>query len=527
MRIRQQSRSVALALVLLTAWLVWAPTPRAYAQTVTFGPVTNYSTEGRQPRSVAAGDFNRDGNMDLVTANNQDNNVSVFLGIGAGLFGEATRFAAQNNPRSVAVGDFNKDGRLDLAVANFLSNSVSILLGTGTGTFGAATNFTVGTGPQAVAVGDFNRDSNPDLATANFTGNNITIRLGTGTGGFGAASTFGLNGATSPYGLAVGDFNNDTNPDLAVADSGSNNVSILLGTGTGTFGAATNFALGGGTSPRGVAVGDFNTDGRADLAVTNQASGNLSVLLGTGTGGFGAATNYTVGNQPFSVAVADLDFDGHEDLVTADGGGSATGNRISVLLGTGTATFGAASGFSMGTGPQSVVAADFNNDGLPDVATANSGSDNLSVRLNTTIAGTLSITVPGGPVSAGNGAPGAQLSTQLGPASVADRRAPGPNLWTVTVTSTDFATSPPTQTISKAAASYWSGPATSTTGSGNFVPGQPTAAGAVNLNTSRTAFSKTTGTGLNTATWNPTLIINIPAQATAGTYTGTITHSVA
>src|SRR6266496_1574501 len=139
--------------------------PEAAAQTVSFGAKTDFGT-GDRPRSVAVGDFNGDGTLDLAVAN-RSGTVSILLGTGTGSFGAKTDFDTGSGASSVAVGDFNGDGNLDLAVANFFGNTVSILLGTGTGSFGAKTDFDTGRGPASVAVGDFNGDGNLDLAVAN------------------------------------------------------------------------------------------------------------------------------------------------------------------------------------------------------------------------------------------------------------------------------------------------------------------------------------------------------------------------
>src|SRR5512139_340998 len=127
----------------------------------------------------------------------------------------APKFHVGIGPLSVAAGDLNGDGTLDLAVANGGSNTVSVLLGTGTGSFAATTNFAVGTNPQSVAVGDFNGDRKLDLAVANASSDTVSILLGTGIGSFGAATDF-KSGGTSPASVAVGDFNGDGTLDLAV-----------------------------------------------------------------------------------------------------------------------------------------------------------------------------------------------------------------------------------------------------------------------------------------------------------------------
>jgi len=155
-------------------------------------------------------------------------------------------------------------------------------------------DFAAGSHPTSVAVGDFNGDGTPDLAVANGDSTTVSILLGTGTGSFGAASNF--TAGTSPASVAVADFNGDGTPDLAVANAGSRNVSILLGTGIGTFGEASNFLA--GTSPTSVAVGDFNGDGTADLVVATSGSPTVSVLLGTGTGSFGRVSAFAAGQNP-------------------------------------------------------------------------------------------------------------------------------------------------------------------------------------------------------------------------------------
>ncbi|MFN9258739.1 beta strand repeat-containing protein, partial [Microcystis sp.] len=236
-------------------------------------------------------------------------------------------------------------------------------------------NFSVGTSPVSVTVGDFNGDGKSDLAVANYNSNNVSVLLGTGTGSFGAATNFSVGNA--PSSVTVGDFNGDGKSDLAVANRYGNNVSVLLGTGTGSFGTATNFSV--GIFPVSVTVGDFNGDGKSDLATANGSSNNVSVRLGTGAGSFGTATNFSVGTGPASVTVGDFNGDGKSDLAVAN----ANSSNVSVLLGTGTGSFGPATNFTVGSFPYSVTVGDFNGDGKSDLAVANAGSSNVSVLLGT------------------------------------------------------------------------------------------------------------------------------------------------
>ncbi|MEH2300284.1 MAG: FG-GAP-like repeat-containing protein, partial [Nostoc sp.] len=175
----------------------------------------------------------------------------------------------------------------------------------------------------SVTVGDFNGDGKLDLATANRSSNNVSVLLGNGTGGFATATNFTVNG---PQSVTMGDFNGDGKLDLATANHYYNNVSVLLGDGTGGFATATNFTVNG--HPVSVTVGDFNGDGKLDLATANHASNNVSVLLGDGTGGFATATNFTVGSNPRSVTVGDFNGDSKLDLAAAN----ASSNTVSVLL---------------------------------------------------------------------------------------------------------------------------------------------------------------------------------------------------
>lgn len=258
---------------------------------------------GQTPLSVAAGDFDHNGALDLVTANS-NGTVSVLLGNGDGSFRPRIDLAVGGSPHSVAVGDFNGDGRLDVVTAQQLTDTVSVLLGHGDGTFArplvlaaSGQNFT----PQSMALGDVNGDGKLDLVIKSVSvldsdAFQLGVLLGNGDGTFQAP----LLGAAQPGGsgdLALGDFNSDGRIDVAVADqlgASTGNLSVFAGNGDGTFQSLIRLdLLTGGNDPLGVAAADLNGDGRVDLVAANASSSNVGVLLNTSTAPAPAATTTT------------------------------------------------------------------------------------------------------------------------------------------------------------------------------------------------------------------------------------------
>ena len=288
-----------------------------------FLPKVDYAA-GTQPYSVAIGDFNGDNKSDLAVANDDNNNVSTFLGNGDGTFQNKVDYITGTSPRSVAIGDFNGDNNSDLAVANWSSNNVSILLGNGDGTFQNKVDYAAGANPRSIAIGDFNGDNKSDLAVANFSSTTVSILLGNGDGTF--QNKVDYAAGSNPESVAIGDFNVDNKSDLAVANDDNNNVSILLGNGDGTFQNKVDYAT--GTSPYSVATGDFNVDNKSDLAVANNVSNNVSILLGNGDGTFQNKVDYAAGSHPVSVAIGDFNVDNKSDLAVANNGGK----NVSILI---------------------------------------------------------------------------------------------------------------------------------------------------------------------------------------------------
>ena len=277
------------------------------------------------PGAIAVGDFNGDGIPDLAVAPVADEGTTeVLLGNGDGTFTNAGRILENDNntvtSNAIAAADFNRDGNLDLvetcaSVDEQPCNLLLIQSGNGDGTFTQSCETPLPfAGSQSMVVGDFNGDGQPDVAVTNSGANGVNVFLN-GGGCLSAVSAIPVTG-DGPTSIAAADFNGDGKLDLAVANSGSDNVTILLGNGDGTFTAAASPAT--GMAPNSLAVGDFNGDGIADLAVANAGSSSVTILLGIGDGTFTAATSPAADTGSTSVALADFNGDGREDLVVAN-----------------------------------------------------------------------------------------------------------------------------------------------------------------------------------------------------------------
>ncbi|MFM2060842.1 MAG: hypothetical protein RLZZ507_512 [Cyanobacteriota bacterium] len=319
--------------------------------TTTFSTPNNIPA-GTNTFSVDVGDFNGDGNLDIVAANAGDLNpasktVTVLFGDGAGGFTASTvPVGSTLNPIDVFVSDLDGDGDDDIAVANFdllgpffnpgdstPASDISILLNDGSGSFSAATDspFAVPDGLSAVSLGDFNHDGFLDAAAGALDNDDVSVYFGNGLGTFDPTPLTYTIGRTTRD-LAIGDVNGDGFDDLAIVRNDANSVFVRLGTGTDLLSGAPQFSADEtpfpvGLDPRGVKIADINGDGNADLVVANSGSNNVSVLLGNGDGTFGDATNFTAGPGSRDAAVADFDGNGLLDIVTAN----ETGNNISVL----------------------------------------------------------------------------------------------------------------------------------------------------------------------------------------------------
>jgi hypothetical protein len=363
---------------------------------LTFSSAVTYAA-GMSPQAVVAADLNSDGQLDLATANLDDDTVSVLLGNGDGSFQAARTSATGPFPISLAAGDFNGDGNIDLATANwddgglgeYGNNAVNILLGNGDGTFAASVVLSISevwAFPWSIASGDLNADGKLDLVVTSdddFLGGYVDVLLGHGDGTFAAGAAYG------PYygqilSAELADFDGDGNIDVAVPNWHASSVKVLLGNGDGTLREPSDFVTDRGSNS--VAAGDFNADGKLDLVTANYSntSNSASMLLGNGDGTFQTARSFAAGNNPQSATASDVNGDGKLDLVVTNASSTSSPDGVvSVLLGHGDGSL--APPISTATGGSStvsVVMADFNGDGRPDAAAANAGSNNVSLLLN-------------------------------------------------------------------------------------------------------------------------------------------------
>ncbi len=355
-------------------------------------------TVGTSPFSVAVGDVDNDGDLDMLTANftGGAGSVSVRLNNGSGGYSGGSEVATGAASATVVLGDWDNDGDLDLATANRDANTVSVRFNDGAGTFSGGSEVSVATNPFGVVAGDLDGDGDLDLAVAGNLNGQVSIRLNNGSGTFSNSATLSFSSFT-PY-VALGDLDNDGDLDIIQGRSSASTVRVWLNSGNGTSYAGFTVTVGSG--PFEVALGDVDNDGDLDmLAARNIASGVVAVRLNNGSGAFAGGSNVSVGANPIGLTLGDVDADGDLDFIT--GNSSATGG-MSLRLNDGAGTFTAPAANAEiaagGATTRGVTLGDVDGDGDLDLLAANPGSNNVSVRLNQANDLTISTpqSVPGG-----------------------------------------------------------------------------------------------------------------------------------
>jgi FG-GAP-like repeat len=284
----------------------------------------------RFPNDIVIADFNGDAYADIAIANTEASFLTVLLGNGKGQFLQSagSPFAVHSRPHThgIAAGDFDGDGNLDLVTDSWGEDKVVVLFGNGKGNFGNEASYKVGRRPyQRVRVADINHDGLSDIVTTNLESNNSTVLLGTGKGKFREAPGSPFPAGDAPFAVAIGDVNADGFPDLAIADAptitseskGHDGLSILLGDGTGNFTPMEKNPFKTGKSPSRIAIGDLNGDGVNDIVVTNYNDRSITIFYMSRKRVAGTIT-LPVGTYPDGIAIRDLNGDGKNDIVISN-----------------------------------------------------------------------------------------------------------------------------------------------------------------------------------------------------------------
>jgi hypothetical protein len=329
---------------------------------------------GSEPRDVLPVDINNDNVPDLVTADYEDDSISVLLGDGDGGFKLISTHPAGDGPVSLTAADFDLDGNVDIATANELDDSVTILYGNGSGFSASPVAYAVGDSPRAIAAGTINRDNRPDLVIANTLDNNVSLLSALIGGGFAPPVNHAVG--YGPVALELADVDQSGSLDLVVANRDDGTVSVLLGDAHGDFAPASDYAAGDETVAL-LAV-DATGDGLPEIVTANQGDDTIAVLSNLGNGLFGFPVSYGTGKSPKDLVRGDFNSDNVVDLAVV----SCPPGKVTIFRGDGAGGFrtGAATYF-VDTQSNALAAGDFNGDLRMDLAVARTKADDISLAL--------------------------------------------------------------------------------------------------------------------------------------------------
>jgi hypothetical protein len=393
-----------------------------------FAPAVTYAV-GAQPTEIAVADFNADGKIDLAISNYNSGSITLLFGNGNGTFGGRADLGAAVGIAAVKAADLNGDGETDLVSANSVQNVATVMLGNGNGTFQSGVNYAAGNYSHRLTIADFDRDGKLDVVIGNYFGQNLTFLRGRGDGTLQAGVSVAVG--TNVHDVVSGDLNGDGILDLAIAADVARQVWVLTGNGDGTFNIADALhRFNAGVDTAHVAVGDLNGNGTLDVAATNETSNTLQAWLNQATAAnphlsISVPASATVGT-PFNVTVTARDaanavatgFTGTVHFASSDrfaglpanytfAAGDAGVKTFSITLNTGgsqtvsaalvgslgivagkpvvvalpTVSFGAPSNIAVGSAPSDATTADFNGDGIPDLAVTEWYSNGVRVLL--------------------------------------------------------------------------------------------------------------------------------------------------
>ncbi|MEK7264214.1 MAG: LamG-like jellyroll fold domain-containing protein, partial [Bacteroidota bacterium] len=341
------------------------------------GVFTNTSTVtvGNLPIGMTSGDLDNDGDIDIVTANDASNNLSLLKNNGLGNFQTDTVISVGDGSDYVILGELNNDGNLDIVVTNRNSNTITVILNNGNSNY-TLLNTNVSSYPHSITYFDADGDGDLDIAVLHyFPSNSVSILLNDGNGNLTVGNTFGVG--SYPNFITSGDWDSDGDFDLAVSNSVAEQIAILKNDGKGIF--TQTSTVGVGSNPWYIVANDCDSDGDLDLAVANSYSDYVSILKNDGNGTYIQSSQINVnGEDPVGLVSGDIENDGDLDLISANG----TSNNISILINNATGTYSVGTTYLSGGSPRVPITSDFDNDGDIDIAVANITSNTVSIFKN-------------------------------------------------------------------------------------------------------------------------------------------------